>query len=256
MKKEFIVHSSEEVRGIREATAAAAEVRDRLKIIAVPGMTTKEFDSIAGGIMSSKGGRSAFLGYKNFPGQICISLNDEVVHGIGKPNVIFRHGDLVSIDVGINLGGFIGDTALSFVIGGNPEHGETALLLDVTEKALYAGISAAKCGNCVYDISLIIEKTAKSAKLGVVREYVGHGCGTSLHEPPEVPNFVSGRKGPKLRPGMVLAIEPMFNLGTHLVTTDPDGWTVRTKDGRLSAHFEHMILVTENEPEVLTWRKM
>lgn len=255
MKKEFIIHSPEEISGIRKASKAAAEVRDKLKSFAVCGMNSKEFDLIAGAMISSKGGHSAFLGYKGFPGQICISINDEVVHGIGSADTIFRKGDLVSIDVGVNIGGFIGDTATSFVIGGEADS-ESARLMEVTEKALWAGISVAKKGNFVSDISGAVERIAKSAKLGIVKEYVGHGCGCELHEPPEIPNYSVGKKGAPLKPGMTLAIEPMLNLGTHSVTTDPDGWTVRTKDGKRSAHFEHMILITENEPEVLTCLKM
>lgn len=255
MKKKFIVHSSEEIAGIRIACIAAAEIRDRLKAMAMPGMNTREFDAIAGAMIAAKGGRSAFLGYKGFPGQICISINDEVVHGIGCRNRVFMTGDLVSIDIGVNIDGFIGDTAVSFIVGDCEPDADSKRLLDATQKALFEGIAAARAGNTVFDISSAIEKVAKSAGLGIVREYVGHGCGCELHEPPEIPNYCLGKKGVELVPGMTLAIEPMFNLGTHAVKTDADGWTVRTKDGSRSAHFEHMVLITENEPEVLTWLK-
>ncbi len=255
MKKDSIVHSPDEIDGIRKAAALAAEIREKLRGLAAPGMSSKDFDLMAGAMIASAGARSAFLGYRGFPGQICISMNDEVVHGIGSRERFFSLGDLVSIDVGINLGGFIGDTATSFVIGGDTDQ-ETARLLRITREALDAGISSAKSGMRVSDISMTIEKIARSARFGIVREYVGHGCGVELHEPPEIPNYVLGKKTVMLKPGMTLAIEPMFNLGTHAVSTDPDGWTVRTRDGKRSAHFEHMILVTENEPEVLTWPKM
>ncbi len=255
MKPEFVVHSDVEIEGIRKAAQAASHVRDELRRVAMPGMSTKEFDSVAGAVISSMGAKSAFLGYRGFPGIICISMNDEVVHGIGRPDRFLQANDLMSIDVGVNLGGYIGDTALSFIVGGGEGEGDTGRLLKLTEKALYEGIAAARNGNCVGDISAAIERVAKTARLGIVQEYVGHGCGLSLHEPPDVPNFTTPRKGPRLRPGMVLAIEPMFNLGTHAVYTEKDGWTVRTKDGKMSAHFEHMVLITENEPEILTWQK-
>jgi methionyl aminopeptidase len=255
LKQEFVVHSQSEIEGIRKAAHLAALAKENLKNAAVPGMSTKDLDNIAGALFSSFGGKSAFLGYRGFPGNICISLNDEVVHGIGRSDRFFKDGDLVSIDVGINVDGFIGDNAMSFVIGSKTVDPELDRLLKITEKALWSGISAAKNGNYVSDISYVIEKTAKAARFGIVREYVGHGCGLLLHEPPDVPNFTCPKKGPRLRPGMILAIEPMFNLGTHAVRIDSDGWTVRTKDGKNSAHFEHMILITENEPEILTWQK-
>ncbi len=255
MKKDFIIHTDEEICEIRKAARVAAEIRDKLAKFAIHGMSTRQLDSIAGAMFSSYGGKSAFLGYRGFPGQICISINDEVVHGVPKDDKFLKNGDLLSMDIGINLNGYIGDTAISLVIGNPNPNGELKRLLSTTEKALWAGISAAKPGNYVSHISQAIEKVAKSEQLGVVRDYVGHGCGIELHEPPEIPNFTGLKKGPKLQLGMVLAIEPMFNLGTYAVFTDSDGWTVRTKDAKLSAHFEHMILITNNEPEVLTWLK-
>ncbi len=253
-KREFVIYNDEDVCGIRRASGAAARVREQLPSMVRPGMSTKEIDNIAAALIHSTGGVSAFLGYRGYPGQICISLNDEVVHGIGRPDRFVKTGDLVSLDIGVNIGGFIGDTAVSFVLGGTNDP-DVLRLLENTKKALDEGIKAAVSGNYVKNISSAVEKTAKSARLGIVREYCGHGCGRSLHDPPEIPNYVSFSRGPLLRPGMVLAIEPMLNLGTSKVITETDGWTVRTSDGKLSAHFEHMILVTESEPEILTWLK-
>ncbi|OGV47879.1 MAG: type I methionyl aminopeptidase [Lentisphaerae bacterium GWF2_52_8] len=253
-KPDFVVHTAAELDGIRVAAVAAATVLEQLELATRPGLTTKAVDDLAGALISSQGGRSAFLGYRGYPGQICISLNDEVVHGIGVPDRIVRPGDLVSLDVGVELNGFIGDNARSFIVATEPSP-DAARLLSASEEALMAGIAAVRAGNYVRDISAAVQSVADRAKLGVVREYVGHGCGCKLHEPPEVPNFVTRSRGPRLVPGMVLAIEPMFNLGTHKVFTESDRWTVRTIDGTLSAHFEHMVLVTETEPEILTWPK-
>ena len=251
---DYIIHTPEEIEAIRIAAAATAKVREEVATVARAGMTTKELDDLAGLFIRETGGVSAFLGYHGFPGQICISVNEEVVHGIRSPSRVLQDGDIVSIDLGISLNGGIGDTAKSFVIGGEPTK-KQQLLLEKTEEALMAGIAAGIAGNYIRDISAAVEKVAKGARLGVVRDYVGHGVGTALHEPPEVPNFVSRKKGPKLVPGMVLAIEPMFNLGTHKVRVESDGWTVTTRDKKLSAHFEHIILITENKPEILTWQK-
>ncbi len=252
--KDYVIHTPAEVERIRAAAQATASVRDQLLALARIGMSTRELDELAGRLIAATGGKSAFLGYHGFPGQICISVNDEVVHGIGSADRILRESDLVSLDIGVELAGGIGDTALTlaFVAELPPEHRR---LLDYTQKALAAGIAQARAGNYINDISMAIEKVAKAGKLGIVREYVGHGCGTRLHEPPEVPNYSVGRRGPLLRPGMVLAIEPMLNLGSARVYTANDDWTVLTYDGSYSAHFEHMVLITEQEPEILTWPK-
>ncbi|MFZ2654274.1 MAG: type I methionyl aminopeptidase [Victivallales bacterium] len=253
-KKDYVIYGEEDICGIRRASESAARVREQLPCMVRPGMSTKEIDNIAAALIHSLGGVSAFLGYRGYPGQICISVNDEVVHGIGRFDKFVNNGDLVSLDIGVNIGGYIGDTAVSFVLGGT-EDPDTLRLLNNTRKALDEGINAAVAGNYIKNISAAVEKTAKSAKLGIVREYCGHGCGKMLHDPPEIPNYVSFNRGPALRPGMVLAIEPMLNLGTYKVITESDGWTVRTSDGRLSAHFEHMVLITESKPEILTWLK-
>lgn len=254
-RKDYIIHTEQEIEGIKLAAQAAASVRDQLILLIQSGISTKDIDNLAARLIAGTGGKSAFLGYRGFPGQVCVSLNDEVVHGIGRSDRILTAGDLVSIDVGVELNHYIGDTAKSFIVGGCRRPQAEKLIAD-TERALSAGIAAARPGNRVGHISAAVERSAKKSGLGVVREYVGHGCGLSLHEPPEVPNFSTSDKGPNLRPGMVLCIEPMLNLGTYKVFTENDQWTVRTMDAKLSAHCEHMVLITKSEPEVLTWRKM
>ncbi len=254
-RPEFIAHTDSEIQGIRRAAQAAGAALDQICSVARPGMSTKELDDMAGAIIKSLGGKCAFFNYRGYPANICISVNDEVVHGIGRPDRFLLKDDVVSLDVGVDIDGFIGDNARTVYLGDNPPP-HVRNLLEQTELALMEGIKAAKCGNYIHDISAAIEAVGKRAGLGIVREYVGHGCGAKLHEPPEVPNFTSRHRGPRLVPGMVLAIEPMFNLGTHKVFMEPDNWTVRTCDGRVSAHFEHMALILENRTEVLTCLKM
>ncbi len=254
MSRAQVIHTPEEIDAIRNAARLTAGVRDSLASLAKPGMTTFDLDQLAGELIRATGGKSAFLGYYGYPGNICISVNDEVVHGIGRPDRIILASDIVSIDVGVAINGGIGDTALTFGFGEQPAAIDR--LLKGTQEALMAGIAQARSGNTIRDISHAVESVAKRHRLGVVREYVGHGCGTKLHEPPEVPNYVMPGRGVPLVPGMVICIEPMLNLGTARVTTDrQDHWTVRTNDGAPSAHFEHMVLITDNEPEILTWPK-
>ena len=255
LKRNFVVHDEEAICGIRKAAQAAATVKNRLAEMIRPGLTTKDVDDMAAAMIASVGGVSAFLGYRGFPGQLCISLNDEVVHGIGVPDRRIVVGDVVSLDIGVKLNGYIGDNATSVFVG-NQSNPNIARLLSGTEESLKFAIKASVPGNHIGDISAAVEKVAKRNNLGIVREYVGHGCGVNLHEPPEIPNYRTRDKGPQLRPGMVLAIEPMLNLGRRNVITEKDGWTVRTRDGSISAHFEHMVLVTESNPEILTWQKM
>ena len=250
-----IIHTPDEIVRIRRAAEVTARVRDEIARLAHPGMTTFDLDQLAGQIINATGGRSAFKNYHGYPGNICISVNDVVIHGIGTPDQIITENDIVSIDVGVSIDGAMGDTALTF--GFKEFSGEVKRLIDGTRQSLMDGIAAARCGAFVRDISAAVEKCARRHKLGIVRDFVGHGCGIQLHEAPEVPNYTSWGKGPRLEPGMVLCIEPMMNLGTDSVKIDrKDGWTVRTVDGKLSAHFEHMILITDNEPEILTWQKM
>lgn len=250
-----ITHSRQEVDGIRRAARATAGVRDELCRQVRPGVTTADLDRIAGALIRETGGISAFHGYHGFPGQVCISINDEVVHGIGRPDVLIGAGDMVSLDVGVKLDGFIGDTAMT-VIAGDAADPATGRLIAAAREALDAGIAQARSSNVVNDISKAVQDVVDGHGFSVVKDFVGHGCGCDLHEPPEVPNFAQTHPGPRLRPGMVLAIEPMVNAGACHVTVDNnDGWTVRTRDGSLSAHVEHVVLITRSEPEILTWPK-
>ncbi|MBT3379872.1 MAG: type I methionyl aminopeptidase [Lentisphaerae bacterium] len=253
-KRNVVIHTEREIAGIREACAATAHVRDELCASVRPGISTRQIDDLARGLIAQVGGTSAFLGYRGFPGQICISLNDEVVHGIGRADRVIQCGDLVSLDVGVKLNGFIGDTARTVAVP-PPSSPVAASLMHATQESLEAGIAAA-CGGCyVNDISRAVERVILDAGFTAVRDFVGHGCGCALHEPPEVPNFAQRDRGPKLRAGMVLAIEPMVNAGGHQVRVEEDGWTVRTADHSLSAHFEHMVLITNGKPEILTCPK-
>ena len=252
LKRKAIIHTPEEIARIRIAARTTAIARDQIAASVQEGMTTGELNLLAGAVIRSLGGKPAFLGYGGFPANICISLNDVVVHGIASDKQVIKKGDIVSVDVGVAIEGAVGDTATSVYVGGEPE-GDIKRLLDGTRLSLEAGIAAAKNGGTVYDISAAVEKVGIAHKLGIVRDYVGHGSGIRLHEPPDVPNFTTiHSKQVKLVPGMVLCIEPMFNLGTHRVFVESDDWTVRTADGKKSAHFEHMILIGEDQTEVLT----
>lgn len=253
MSKDRIrIYDNTEAARVRRAAQASAEVLQRLCTAVVPGMTTWDLDQLAAAYIKETGGHSAFLNYHGYPGQICVSLNEEVVHGIGRRDRVITTGDLVSIDVGVCVDDYVGDNARTVCAGSTPT-GTAAALLQATADALEAGIAAALPGKCVNDISAAVEKVVKGAGFSVVRDLVGHGCGAHMHEPPEVPNYrVSGRT-PTLRPGMILCIEPMVNQGGWRVIIDrQDKWTVRSADASLSAHFEHQILITANKPEVLT----
>ncbi|OQA83864.1 MAG: Methionine aminopeptidase 1 [Lentisphaerae bacterium ADurb.Bin242] len=230
----------------------AAEARERICKLIRSGMTTADLDELGGEVIRSMGGVPSFLNYRGYPGNICISLNDEVVHGIGRRDRFILKGDIVSVDVGVSFEGGVGDTAKTVYVGDDPMPANIERLLRFTESALEAGLAAAHPGGYVQDISRGVEMEAKRGNLGIVEEYVGHGCGMKLHEPPDVPNYVQHRKGPRLVSGMVLCVEPMLNLGSRRVYMESDGWTVRTRDGEPSAHFEHMLLITENGTEVLT----
>ena len=239
---------------MRAACAAAARVLRDLSALVVPGVTTAGLDQAAKGLMLRHGCESACHGYVvnrlTYPGHICVSVNDEVVHGIGSPSRIIREGDLVSLDVVVRREGFIGDNARTVLVG-EVDPAARKLCQD-TERALQAGIAAARVGNRVGDISAAIQSVLAPGGYGIVRDFVGHGVGRKMHEEPQIPNFGKAGSGPKLLSGMTLAIEPMVNLGTHKIIMASDGWTARTADGKPSAHFEHTVLVTEEGPEILT----
>lgn len=253
LRRNFIIHTPEEIERIRVAARTTALARSRIASEVHAGMTTYELDMIAGAIIRSMDAKPAFLGYCGYPANICISVNDVVVHGIASQDCVIQDGDIVSVDVGAFIDGAVGDTAETVYVGDPAAMpADVKRLLDGTRKSLDAGIAAALHGHCMQDLSAAVEQVAVEHHLGVVRDYVGHGCGIHLHEPPDVPNFATHSRGVKLLPGMVLCIEPMLNLGTHKVYVEPDQWTVRTADGKKSAHFEHMVLIGENRTEVLT----
>ena len=214
-----------------------------------PGVTTAEIDKAIYDFIVSQGATPSFLNLYGFPASACISVNDELIHGI-PGNRVINEGDIVSIDVGACLDGYHGDNAATFVAGTASE--EALALLDVTKQSLYKGIEMAVVGNRIGDISNAVQTYCEERGYSVVREFVGHGIGRDVHEDPEVPNFGAAGHGPRLVNGMCIAIEPMINAGTRFVSTDSNGWTVRTKDGKLSAHFEHTIAITDNGPIILT----
>jgi len=246
----IILKSQRDLELMRPACAVAGKVLDEITAFIKPGLTTRQVDEFAAARIKSHGGRSAFLGYRKYPCQTCISVNDEVVHGLSGGREL-RFGDIVSVDVGVIYKGFVGDTARTVAVGGCGVLAQR--LMDVTERALHEGIAAAVPGNRVTDISRAVQNYVEGNGFSVVREFVGHGVGRSMHEEPQVPNFVDPKSNQKLRPGMTLAIEPMVNAGRPAVKILKDGWTVVTQDGSLSAHFEHTVLITESEPEILTW---
>ena len=246
----ILLKSERDLEAMRPACAVAGAVLDDVAAFIQPGVTTKDVDEFAASRIKHFGAKSAFLGYRKYPCQICISVNDQVVHGLAGSRAL-RFGDIVSLDVGVIYNGFIGDTARTVAVGGCGVLAQK--LMDVAEKALYQGIAQALPGGRVADISRAIQNHVEGNGFSVVREFVGHGVGRSMHEEPQVPNFVDGKSSPRLRPGMTLAIEPMVNAGSPGVKILNDGWTVVTQDGSLSAHFEHTVLITESEPEILTW---
>jgi len=243
------IKTPDELKLMRSACAVAAEILEDIGAFIKPGITTLQMDDYAAAQIKARGAKSAFFGYRKYPRHVCISVNDEVVHGLAGDREL-RFGDIVSVDVGVSYKGFIGDNARTFAVGGCGVQAQR--LLDVTEQALYLGIAAAKPVNRVSDISRAIQDFVESNGFSVVREFVGHGVGRSMHEEPQVPNFVDRKMNEKLRPGMTIAIEPMVNAGRPEVKILKDGWTVITQDGSISAHFEHTVLVTDGEPEILT----
>lgn len=235
---------------MREACQISAQALKLIGSAVEPGVSTLELDRLAEKFIRSKGATPNFKGLYGYPATACISINNEVIHGIPASNRILKSGDIVSVDLGAEFGGFNGDNAATFACGDISE--EAKRLMDVTRESLYEGIKRACPGGRVGDISAAVQQYVEANGFSVVRNYVGHGIGTSLHEAPEVPNFgVSGR-GVRLVPGMTIAIEPMVNAGSYDVKVMPDGWTVLTKDGSLSAHFEHTVAITADGPKIMT----
>jgi methionyl aminopeptidase len=251
MDAPIILKTPRDLLRLRPACVIAQTVLHEVCEYIRPGLTTRQVDEFAAVRIAAYGARSAFLGYRKFPCHTCISVNEQVVHGVAGDRRL-KFGDIVSLDVGVQHQGFIGDTARTVAVGGCSV--EAQRLMDVTEQSLYLGIAQAIGGNRVADISRAVQRHVESNGYSIVRMFVGHGVGRTMHEGPQVPNFDDGGRSETLRPGMTLAIEPMVNAGTAEVAELSDGWTVVTKDGQLSAHFEHTVLVTEGEPEILTCR--
>lgn len=246
----IILKNERDIEAMRVSGAMAAEILNLVGNWIRPGVSTREIDEYAAQLIKERGAKSAFLGYRKYPGYLCISVNEQVVHGLPSDRRV-QFGDIISLDCGVVYRGYIGDTAKTVAVGGCNVLAQK--LMDVTERALYEGIAQAVPGNRVADISRAVQSYVEGNGFSVVREFVGHGVGRTMHEEPQVPNFVEkGKSSPKLRPGMTIAIEPMVNAGKPAVEILSDGWTVVTKDGLPSAHFEHTVLITENEPEILT----
>ena len=241
--------SSHEIDLMRQAGKITAAARALAGEMVRPGVTTQEIDKAVEEFIRKQGAVPSFLNYNGYPASACISVNDEVIHGIPGKRVL-QEGDIVSIDVGAYLGGFHGDCAATFACGKISD--EAQRLIDVTRQSFFEGIKFAKEGCRVQDISAAVQAYVEGQGFSVVREFVGHGVGAHLHESPEVPNFGRSGRGPRLLRGMTLAIEPMVNLGGAAILQLNDGWTVKTRDGKLSAHYENTILITDGEPEILT----
>ena len=246
----IILKSERDLESMRPACVVASTVLDEVAGFIRPGLTTRDVDQFAAQRIKQHGAKSAFLGYRKYPCHTCLSVNEEVVHGLAGDRQL-RFGDIVSIDCGVMYKGFIGDTARTVAVGGCGVLAQR--LMDVTDQALYVGIAQAVAGKRVTDISRAVQDYVEGNGFSVVREFVGHGVGRTMHEEPQVPNFVDSKCNQKLRPGMTIAIEPMVTAGQPGVKILNDGWTVVAQDGSLSAHFEHTVLITEGEPEILTW---
>ncbi len=245
----IILKSDRELKLMKQAGKIAAHTLEILEKAIKPGITTQELDKIAEEYILSKGARPAFKGYRGFPATICTSINEQVVHGIPGERRLEK-GDIISIDVGVVIDGYYGDTAATFPVG--KVNREAEELIEITQNCFFEGIKYARRGNRLTDISHAIQNYVESRGCSVVRNYVGHGIGREMHEPPQIPHFGPPGKGPRLEKGMTLAIEPMVNRGDFKVKTLEDNWTVVTVDGSLSAHYEHTVAITDGEPEILT----
>lgn len=248
-----IIKSEREIELMREAGKILAIVHEELEKYVKPGISTLDIDKKAVEIIKSYGCIPSFLNYNGFPASICVSINEQVVHGIPNKNTFLKDGDIVSLDAGVIYKDYQSDAARTWAIGEISE--EAAKLIEVTRQSFYEGIKYAKAGNHLYEISAAIQDYVESFGFSVVRDLVGHGIGKNLHEEPQIPNFRQKRRGLRLEAGMTLAIEPMINIGRYDVYWEDDDWTVVTEDGSLSAHYENTILITEGEPEILSIRK-
>jgi methionyl aminopeptidase len=249
-KKRAILKTQAEIEILRKANAIVMEILLRLKEEVKPGVSAWEFEELALSLCEKKGVKPAFKGYRGYPYALCVSINEEIVHGMPKKEKVLKEGDLVSFDFGVVYEGYVGDAALTVGVGKISEKAER--LMKVTEEALYKGIEKAYFGNKIGDISFAIQSHVEKHGFNVIKEFVGHGVGRSLHEPPEVPNWGRPGRGPKIEIGMVLAIEPMVSAGDPRVEILVDGWTAVTKDRSLAAHFEHSIAITPKGPEILS----
>ena len=247
------IKSAREIELMKEAGRLLAIVHEEMKKALKPGMTTKDIDRLGEEVIRSFGCTPSFLDYHGYPASICVSVNDEVVHGIPTDKRILKDGDIVSLDAGLIYKGYHSDAARTYAIGEASQQAKD--LMRVTEECFFEGMKYAKEGNHLFDISAAIGRYAEKHGYGVVRDLCGHGIGSQLHEAPEIPNYEMNRRGPKLRSGMTLAIEPMINMGTWEVEWLDDDWTVVTRDGSLSAHYENTVLITEDEPILLTLSK-
>jgi methionyl aminopeptidase len=245
----IVLKSPEEIKKMADAGRIVGEILDSLKEVVTAGMTTREIETYAVERIRARGGVPAFKGYRGYPGSVCTSVNEQVVHGIPSSQRL-KEGDIVSVDLGVYMNGFYGDAAVTIPVG--IVDAEASELIRVTEEALYLGIQNAVEGNRLYDISSAVQKHVEGHGFSVVRLFVGHGIGRELHEEPQIPNYGTAGQGARLRKGMTLAIEPMVNAGSYEVRILDDGWTAVTVDGKRSAHFEHTVLVTSGKPRILT----
>ena len=246
----IVLRTAQEIDMMRKACQISAEALQLAGESVRPGITTYEIDQIAYRYIKKQGAEPNFLNYNGFPATACISINDEVIHGIPSKKRVLMEGDIVSIDLGAKVNGYNGDNAATFACGVISD--EAKRLCDTTRESLYLGIEQAVAGNRIGDIAFAIQSYCEERGFSVVREYTGHGVGTHLHEDPSVPNYGTAGRGQRLLPGMTIAIEPMINAGSKAIKCLPDGWTVKTLDGKLSAHFEHTIAITKGEPIILT----
>ena len=246
----ILIKDKKEILGVKEACSRTASVMKKLSKEIKPGITTEYLDRMAERLIVESHCKTAFKGYMGYPKSLCTSVNNEVVHGIPSQERTLSEGDILSLDIGAIYNGFYGDMAATFAVGEIKPEAER--LIAVTKESLYSGISAALSGNTLGDISSAIQNHVESRGYSIVRKFVGHGIGRALHEEPEIPNFGSAKTGPRLENGMVFALEPMVNIGDYRVNILEDGWTAVTKDGSLSAHFEHTILIWGNRPQILT----